>query len=89
MRAVKDGYMAGSTPITRQFGLMDLATVAQPAIRPPPPIGTGRTSRSGCSSNISRATVPCPAMTFRSSNGWTKVSSRSSQSLRAMAADSS
>ena len=36
-----------------------------------------------------RATVPWPAMTAASSNGWTKVSSRSSQSLRAVAEASS
>ena len=63
MRAVNEGYMAGSTPTTRMSGFTCLAAVATPEIRPPPPIGTGRTSRSGTSSSISSATVPWPAIT--------------------------
>ncbi len=39
-----------------------------------PPIGTTMVSSPGASSNSSSATVPCPAATFASSNGWTKVS---------------
>ena len=69
--------MAGSTPITSTLGFSDLATVAQPAISPPPPIGMGKDSRSGTSSNISSATVPWPAITCRSLNGWMKARSRS------------
>ena len=87
--AVKEGNMAGSRPTMRISFCRCLAAVAMPAISPPPPIGTGRTSRSGTSSSISSATVPWPAMTSMSLNGWTKVSSRSSHSLRAMAEASS
>ena len=85
MRAVNEGYIAGSTPMMRMSGLIALAAVATPEIRPPPPIGTGRISRSGASSSISSATTPWPAMMSRSSNGWTKTRPRSSPSVSACA----
>ena len=50
--------MAGSTPKMRMSGRTVLAAMAMPAIRPPPPMGMGRMSRSGTSSSISSATVP-------------------------------
>ena len=40
-------------------------TIAVPDSSPPPPSGTTNVSRSGCSSSISSATVPAPAMTSR------------------------
>gem|GEM_PF-2205856 len=55
-----------------------LAATAMPAIRPPPPTGTTMVSRSGCCSSISTATVPCPAATTGSSNGWMKIKPRAS-----------
>ena len=78
MRAVNEGKLAGSTPKMLMSGLRCLAAVATPAIRPPPPIGTGRISRSGASSSISSAMVPWPAITSMSLNGCTKISARSS-----------
>ncbi len=53
--------MAASTPMISMSGLMALAAMAQPAIRPPPPMGMTRASRSGASSRNSRAQTPCPA----------------------------
>ena len=44
-----------------------------PVTRPPPPTGTITTSGTGPSSRISSATVPCPAITAGSLNGWTSV----------------
>ena len=64
-------YMEGkrvvSAPNTSIAGLTPLAATAIPAMMPPPPIGTTSTSRSGCAASISRAMVPCPAITFSSS----------------------
>src|SRR5690554_2407500 len=54
---------AGSTPIMRMLGNRPFPTVALPAIRPPPPIGTRSSSSSPTSSKSSRAAVPWPAMT--------------------------
>ncbi len=76
MRAVKEGYIAASTPITSISGFTALAAVAMPEISPPPPIGTGSTSMSGASSSISSAMVPWPAITSASSNGCTNTRSR-------------
>ena len=67
----------------RTAGEIALAAVAMPEISPPPPIGTGSTSSSGASSSISRATVPWPAITSRSSKACTKTRSRWLQSSRA------
>ncbi len=67
--------MAASTPNTRISGFRVLAAVATPEISPPPPIGTISTSRSGQSSSISVARVPWPAITSRSSKGWTRTRS--------------
>ncbi len=83
MRAVKDGYMAGSTPTMSMLGFTALAAVAMPEISPPPPMGIGSTSISGASSSISSATVPWPAITSGSSKGWTNTRSRASQISRA------
>ena len=44
-----------------------------PAIRPAPPTGTMTTSVAGASSRISSPTVPWPAITCGSSNGWTST----------------
>ncbi len=63
IREVNEGYMAGSTPITRMSGLIALAATPMPEIRPPPPMGIGRISRCGTSSSSSRAMVPWPAIT--------------------------
>ena len=55
-----------------------------PEISPPPPIGVTKVSIAGTSSSISIATVPWPAMTAESSNGWTKVKPRSRLELAGM-----
>ena len=52
----------GSTPMTRVPGDMPFTAAATPEARPPPPMGTTTTSRSGISSISSRPTVPCPRM---------------------------
>ncbi len=61
--------MAGSTPMILIDGLIVLAAMAMPAIRPDPPIGTISTSSSGACSSISMAIVPWPARTCSSLNG--------------------
>ena len=48
---------------SRSTGLSARAATALPAISPPPPIGITSMSRSGTSSSISSAIVPCPAIT--------------------------
>ena len=83
MRAVKEGYMAASSPTMRMSGEIALAAVPMPEISPPPPMGMGRTWRSGASSSISSAAVPWPAMTSRSLKAWTNTRSRRSQISRA------
>ena len=88
-RAVKEGYMAASTPKTSASGRIALTAVATPEIRPPPPMGTGKTSSSGASSSISSARVPWPAMTSKSLKGCTNTRPRSSHSRRAWASASS
>ena len=73
------------TPYTLTDGLICLTVYAIPEISPPPPTGTTMASILSMSLSISRAIVPCPAITFSSSNGWTNVypfSSRSSSALR-------
>ena len=60
---------SGSTPITRTPGRRAAIAVATPLARPPPPIGTRTTARSGRSSAISSPTVPWPAMIRSSSKG--------------------
>src|SRR5918995_1012529 len=62
-----EGHAVACTPTISTSGLSALAAIAMPAIRPPPPIGTTRTSRSGSSVSISRPTVPWPAMIWGSS----------------------
>ncbi len=66
--------IAACAPMICTSGLTDLAATAMPAIKPPPPTGTTITSRSGRSSSISSATLPCPAATTGSSKGWINVS---------------
>ena len=56
--AVSEGAPAGSTPITRIFGLYSFAKVATPQARPPPPTGTRMVSTSGSSWTISMPMVP-------------------------------
>ena len=60
------------TPIILVLGLKDLYALAIPLINPPPPIGT-TTISSPSSSIISRAIVPCPAITSVSAKGWMKL----------------
>ncbi len=71
------GKRSVCTPTTCRSGRSAFAAVAMPAIRPPPPIATTSVSMSGCWASISSATVPWPAITARSSNGWTTVWPRS------------
>ena len=59
-----------STPMIRTEGLTDLAAIETPEMRPPPPMGTIRSSVSGNWSMISRPRVPCPAISSGSSKGW-------------------
>ena len=47
--------------------------VRMPDTSPPPPTATITASASGASSSISSPTVPAPAITSGSSNGWTSV----------------
>ena len=54
-------------------GFIALAAMAQPAIRPPPPIGTIMASISGASSRNSMAQTPCPATIPSSSKAETKT----------------
>ena len=58
---------AVSTAMICTLGLRLLATIATPASRPAPPVGTTRASTSGTSARISNAIVPCPAITRASS----------------------
>jgi hypothetical protein len=62
-----EGKRAVSMPTTSMSFRMPLAATAFPEIRPPPPMGMSRVSRSGCSLSISSAIVPCPAMIWGSS----------------------
>ena len=62
-----EGNRAAWTPKTLMEGLSALAAMAFPEISPPPPMEIMRASRSGKSSSISRAMVPCPAMICSSS----------------------
>ena len=48
---------------------MCLAAIEQPAIKPPPPTGTNKTSISLQSVIISYEIVPCPKITLRSLYG--------------------
>ena len=50
------------TPITSARLPSPVRTIEQPQALLPPPIGTSTTSMSGCSSNISSASVPTPAI---------------------------
>ena len=54
---------------------------AAPESRPPPPIGVTTASRPGTSSSSSSVAVPCPAITFQSSNGCTSASPSRSREL--------
>ena len=69
----KEFFSAGAplapTPITCIFGFISLIAHAIPEISPPPPTGMITASKSLQLSNISRATVPCPAITSSSSKG--------------------
>ena len=62
---------SGSTATTRTPAGTQAAAI--PETRPPPPQATTIVSTPGTSSRISSPTVPAPAITIGSSNGWTKV----------------
>ncbi|SIE90978.1 Uncharacterised protein [Mycobacteroides abscessus subsp. abscessus] len=65
---------AGSTPIIFVRGETLLKYVLRPAINPPPPmLAKTKSIGSSQSFSISTAAVPCPAMIFSSSKGWTKA----------------
>ena len=68
LRAASSAF-AGSAPWTARPGRSDVAAIAVPDRRPPPPTGATIASRSGTSSTSSSAAVPCPAITLASSNG--------------------
>ena len=69
-----DGIFEVWTPIIFTFGFNPFAATAIPAIIPPPPIGHNIVSTFSFNClNISRPIVPCPAITYSSSNGWRKV----------------
>ena len=80
---------SGSTPMILSPGANALAAVAQPEIRPPPDTGTTSASRGPASSSSSSPTVPCPAITRGSSNGWIGWSPRLVTRFRKMASRSS
>ena len=61
-----------ATPITLIFRPSALVATPIPEISPPPPTGTTIASKSGSSSIISKATVPCPDITLSSVKGCTK-----------------
>ena len=58
---------AACTPMIVILGRSARAAIAIPAMRPPPPMGTTIASASGKSLNISKPSVPCPAITSGSS----------------------
>ncbi len=87
--APKLGAAVGSTAITRICGRRALATMLTPASNPAPPVGTTIASTSGTSSRISRAIVPCPAITRASSKPCTRLRpSRSASSIASRRASS-
>ena len=58
----------------RTAGIIAFTYAAMPASNPPPPTGTKMAPRSpGRCRTISSPTVPCPAITSGSSNGWMNV----------------
>ena len=61
------------TATTRMSGFTCFTQLDMPLISPPPPTGTIIVSSSARSSSISSPTVPCPAITYSSSNGWIKL----------------
>ena len=75
--AFRQADSSDSTAIILISGFSCLTYTAIPAAKPPPPTATNNVSKSGCCSNISRAIVPCPAITSGSSNGGMYVNSRS------------
>ena len=66
-------HPATCTPITSIAGRADLSAIATPLTSPPPPTGTITRARSGTCSSSSSPSVPCPAITSGSSNGWTNA----------------
>ena len=75
--------------MTRTSGLTAFTALDTPEISPPPPIGTTTVWTSGRSSTSSRPSVPWPAISSRSSNGWTYVRPRSATSSSAFSLASS
>ena len=61
--------LAGSPAMTLVAGEMPSTASAVPASKPPPPTGQMTRSSGPASSSSSSAAVPCPAITFQSSNG--------------------
>ncbi len=84
------GEASASTPMIRTPGFLALAAVATPEIIPPPPTGTTIVVTSGTCSRLSRAMVPWPAITARSSKACTSAScsSAASRSTSAMPSES-
>ena len=82
-------HTAAWTPITRTCGRCDFTAIAIPLARPPPPSGTTTVTRSGMSSTNSAPSVPWPATTAGSSNGWQKMPPSASANSRAAATASS
>ena len=62
-----------STPQIRTPGISALIATATPEINAPPPMLTRTSVSGGASSASSTPTVPWPASTVGSSNGWTSV----------------
>src|SRR4051812_30867650 len=77
------------TPTTSTSGRCALIAMATPLDSPPPPTGTTTFARSGTSSSNSSPSVPWPAMTSASSNGWTNAIPASSARARACTTQSS
>jgi hypothetical protein len=80
---------AASTPTTFTPRRWRASAPAMPAISPPPPTATTTASASRSSSASSSPIVPCPAITWRSSNGGTNAAPRVSASSLAAAMQSS
>ena len=80
---------AAWTPTTRTSGRTAPSASAMPVQSPPPPIGTTTVSTSESWSASSSPSVPWPAITTSSSNGWMNVAPVSSTLACAAASASS
>ena len=81
--------IAACTPTMRTDGSSVFTAMATPDTSPPPPTGTTTQARSARSSTSSRPSVPWPATTAGSSNGWQNAMPASSDRRRAAATASS